>query len=268
MALDFGEQRKGVTGRYLLTLHDSAGIVVDLTTATAVAAVLAPGSGLPSVATLTVAAQTPLTAGKVLVTVDDAVTLTVAAGQYQLFVTATAGGEPLAAPTVATLTLVDGPGTALAPTPGWTRAKVERSIVRRLRASLLAADLEIGGVGGNACLAEPILTALSFFDFAVVDPSEPSDIDFAPLSNAQGRGVVDVALYETMLSIQMGFIQVGWAYGSIRQDLGQFGERLQKQADVLAKSLLNAYGYGAAVLRAGTIATNNDPRCGDEFGGW
>jgi hypothetical protein len=66
-----------------------------------------------------------------------------------VFVTATAGGEPIDASGEATVELTDGPGTAVAPPTALTRAKFERELLDRMRSDAHGERPGRAAVGGN-----------------------------------------------------------------------------------------------------------------------
>jgi hypothetical protein len=264
MAIDFGEQRIDSTRNYVLSLKDSAGAAVDLSSVTAYTAVLAPGSGLPAVATLA-ASTLNASAGTVAVTIDDAAILGLIAGTYRVFITATAGGEPIDASGEATVELTDGPGTAVAPSAALTRAKFERELLDRMGPMLTASDRDAAAVGGNRAWGVGIREAARWIGLTLADPSEVTDADLANADISRVGEMFDVAELKCLELAARNFNQVGWASGSQRQDLHLFKAQLLADIKEMRDDLRRRYGYGLGALTAGSIGLGfqaGDPDCG------
>jgi hypothetical protein len=270
MAIDFGPQRLDSSRNYELTLVKGDGTAADLSSVTAYTAVLAPGSGLPAVATLA-ASTLSAPAGTVTVTIDNGAILGLIAGTYQVFVTATAGGEPIDASGEATVELTDGPGTAPAPTPLLTRAKFERELNDRCGPMLGAADRFTGAVGGNRAWGVGIREACRWVRLPLADPSEVTDADLAVADSDRIGEMFDVAEFRMLTLAARNFNQVGWASGSQRQDLHLFKQQLLADIEAMRADLVRRWGYGANTLTPGSIGLGSDATtcdAGRDWGGW
>jgi hypothetical protein len=264
MAIDFGPMRLGTSRTFTVTLKDGAGNVVDLSAVTAYTAVLAPGSGLPAVATLS-ASTLSAPAGTVTVTIDNGAILGLIAGTYFVFVTATAGGEPIDASGEATVELTDGPGTAVAPSAALTRAKFERELLDRMGPMLTASDRDAAAVGGNRAWGVGIREAARWIGLTLADPSEVTDADLANADISRVGEMFDVAELKCLELAARNFNQVGWASGSQRQDLHLFKAQLLADIKEMRDDLRRRYGYGLGALTVGSIGLGfqaGDPDCG------
>jgi hypothetical protein len=264
--LDLGQMRLSSTRKYNLTLRDSAGNVVNLAPVTSYTALLSPGSGLPAVATLS-AATLSAVGGLVTLTIDDSAVAGLIAGTYQVFVTAYAGGEPIAAPTECVIELVDGAGTAPAASGTLTYAEVEAHSGSLITAAFGAADLPKNFVGGHVILGPIIAQAMRWVGLDPTGLLRPTDADCLGLTGSNIDEFRAVAVYEGLDAAILAFVQVPWASGSQRQELDRFKAQAMQHLAIKGERLKAMYGYGAATLTAGSIGLGfvaGDP-AGGEF---
>jgi hypothetical protein len=264
MASDFGPQRIDSTRAYELTLVKGDGIAADLSSVTAYTAVLAPGSGLPAVATLA-ASTLSAPAGTVTVTIDDGAIAGLVAGTYRVFVTATSGGEPIDAAGEATIELTDGPGTAPASSGTLTYAEVEAHIGSLITACFGAADLPRNFVGGHVILGPIIAQAMRWVGLDPTGLLRPTDADCAGLTGSNIDEFRAVAVYEGLDAAILAFIQVPWASGSQRQELDRFKAQAMQHLAIKGDRLKSMYGYGLGSLTVGSIGLGFE--AGDPAGG-
>lgn len=155
-----------------------------------------------------------------------------------------------------TLAFIDISDSAAAftPTAGLTRAKVERTLVRRCGRLLSFANLDgKTDTGTNADLSDPIATALRDIGIDPFDPVEPSTSDIASVASDDHARFLDIAELRCLESILNNIDEVSEKQGTDQQEWNQWLANLQKRVDAKRKALQELYGYGLGELRAATL---------------
>lgn len=127
----------------------------------------------------------------------------------------------------------------------YTRAGIEKTLLKRLGNLMLAADLDgTSDDGDNADLLDPLSYAARLVGVAIADSNTLTDDDLLGLAASDYDKFLDVAELRTLENIWGNYDAVDLSVGPRRESFSQLADRILKRLNTKRTDVMVKYGVG------------------------